>query len=309
MPVNNEIPIVPVPFKKKTEEAPTTKILAHLASIDVTLLSAPSLEDLYSYIPDWVTATWRDTAEKYLSQEERKQLFDDTLDGLMLPTALETINLVFRIDNLDLIDVTHLIRHRTLSFSAQCTADRDLRHDPALVKETILFHEKFLDRFTDIVKQAKELYSVMVDSGEISILDARTILPRCLPAFYYVRGNLKDILSFIRTRLDEQIQPMSDNVIAMRMFVELCRKYPMLTRYATIGGRDDFYCKTALSGRNSNIYPPKEENDTFYYNEESFQYSKRREEFVGAEAYEVIKSHCLLQLEIIEDEYNKREVE
>lgn len=287
MPINNALPKVKLPVDFKENEPINKTIVEHLETIDVTILSAPSYDELLSYIPEFVSATWQDYPTS-IPSEDREQLVQDTLKGIMLPTALETIGITFRIDNLDLIDVTHLIRHRTFSFSAQCTADRDLRHDICFAKPSIM-HSEFFSRYTELVNECKQLYADMVDSKEISILDARTILPRCMPHFYYVKGNLKDIMHFIRLRLDEQIQPQSDNIVAMKLLIALCEKYPILSEYFEIGGRDEFYIKTALTGRNSNIYPPKKENDVFEYNENSFLYKKRRDDFIGSYVYLRIK--------------------
>ena len=282
----------------KYRETPTTQYKEQLSTIKVDLLSYPSVEELKSYIPEFCLATWEDAPGTY-TDEERENAIINLFGGKLLPTAFETIRLTFRVSGLDLIDVTHLIRHRTLSFSAQCTADRDMRHDDCMVKGSILNHSVFFDRYADLVDMAKELYSDMVDSKEVSILDARTILPRSLSSFYYVSGNIKDILQFIKTRVDEQIQPQSDNVIAMRMYQEMCKVYPFLKGTIKIGGVDKWYCDTMNSGHASNIYPPKPINRVYCqdnnidYTHTHFIYDKPREEFHGSEYYLNIKEEVI----------------
>lgn len=283
--------------KDKTGLPPVTKFYNHLNRIKVTCISAPRLNHLETYLPEFVHATWADTPEDFGTNETSYDTVVKTFKGEYLPTALETIQVTFRVEGLDLIDVTHLIRHRTLSFSAQCTADRDLREDDCLVKPSIL-NSKYYDQYMNIVKQAKELYAQMVDEREVSILDARTILPRSLSNFYYVSGNVKDILAFIRTRLDEQIQPQSDNVVAMHMFLELARQYPFIRKMVTIGGVDKFYCDTVNSGTNSNIYMPKPENVPFIKTTAKFQYPPR-DTMRGSETYLEIKERIKQWLDII----------
>lgn len=282
----------------KYGETPTTQYKEQLSTIKVDLLSYPSVEELKSYIPEFCLATWEDIPGTY-TDKERSEAIVNLFGGKLLPTAFETIRLTFRVSGLDLIDVTHLIRHRTLSFSAQCTADRDMRHDACMVKGSILNHSSFFDRYTYLIDMAKELYSDMVDSKEVSILDARTILPRSLSSFYYVSGNIKDILQFIKTRIDEQIQPQSDNVIAMRMYQEICKVYPFLKGTINIGGVDKWYCDTMNSGHASNIYPPKFVNKTYCrdnninYSSTHFIYDKPREKFNGSEYYLNIKDEVI----------------
>lgn len=278
----------------KYNQEPKTNFREQLSNIKVELLNYPTFEELQRYIPEFCLATWEDTPGEYTIQEREKAVLD-LFDGKLLPTAFETIRLTFRVSGMDLIDVTHLIRHRTLSFSAQCTADRDMREDDCMVKPSILGNSKFIGRYKELVEQCKQLYSDMVDSEEVSILDARTILPRSLSSFYYVSGNIRDILQFIRTRVDEQIQPESDNVIALRMYQELCKVYPFLKGTITIGGIDKWYCDTINSGHASNIYYPKSENlkylekNNIDISNTHFIYRKPRAAFTGGRIYTNIK--------------------
>jgi len=295
MPIDNSLPDVKLPVKLKTGEKSITCYYDQLETIKVDLLYAPTIDELLNYIPDFCTATWRDEPYYDIPKHERYELLRDLFDNLLLPTAYETINLTFKISGMDYIDVTHLLRHRMFSFSAQCTADRDQRHDDVVIKPAIA-ESAYLERFMRITEAAKELYAEMVDSNLVSILDARTILPRNLATFYYARGNLKDCMAFIRQRLDEQIQPMSDNVIAMQMWLAIVKQYPPLIDKIKIGGPDEWYKKTVPSGRGSNIYMPKPENDTFDYKANWFLYPKRRDEFPGHEKYEAIKKKVIRQI-------------
>jgi len=276
--------------KLKWNQQPETNFVNHLSAIKVTMQSCPSWSQLLSYIPEFTLATWEDRPGAEYTMEEREESVIQAFEGKLLPTALETINLTFRIDGLDLIDVTHLIRHRVFSFSAQCTADRDMRMDDVLVKPSIMESSKFLERYLKLHKEAKQLYADMVDSQEVSIFDARTVLPRSFSNFYYVKGNIKDIIQFIRTRKDEAIQPESDNVVAIRLYQQLIIHYPKLKDILNMdfGGPDNFFIKTAKEGHNSKCYLPKPNNDVFEYNPEEYIYQKRRQDFPGAHIYESI---------------------
>jgi len=308
MPATLDVDPIDYPVNTKFGQEISLKIIEQLSHIKVTLIDAPAYWQLTDYIPEYSTATWSDKPNTDLSSAERVAVVDDMLDGLVLPAALETVGLTFRIEGMDLTDATHLIRHRAFSFSAQCTGDRDLRHDNVMGKPGIMT-SLFFSRYQKLMRDAMQLYADMVDSRDVSIMDARSVLPRALESFYYARGNLKDVIGFIHQRLDEQIQPMSDNVIAMRMAVALCSVYPRLAKRFIFGGRDEWYIKTARTGRNSNIYPPKPENDVFDYHPKDFLYDKRRDEFKGATIYESIKAECQRQLSAIEETYNVSEIQ
>ncbi len=279
--------------KLKWNEQPETKYVNQLDEIKVTILNAPTMNDLIGYIPEFVMATWEDRpGQTEFDREEAEEIIDLMFRGKTLPTALETVRITFRVDGLDLIDVTHLIRHRVFSFSAQCTGDRDMRLDDCMVKPAIL-DSAYMSRYKTIVDDAKELYADMVDGNQVSIFDARTILPRSLSSFYYVSGNIKDIIGFIQTRKDEAIQPESDNVFAIRLYQELVKIYPVLSEIIKFGSRDEFWVKTAAAGHSTLCYHPKLNNLFPGCETLSYIYDKTRDDFPGEETYSSILKEVL----------------
>ena len=270
----------------KWRQQPETNFREHLNTIKVEVISAPTWEELKSYIPEFANATWEDVPKNDYTDEEQENTVRELFRGRVLPTAFETIRITLRIEGLDLIDVTHLLRHRVFSFSAQCSADRDQRKDDCLVKPSIMANPLFYNEYMRIVESAKQLYATMVDSKQVSIFDARTILPRSMSNFYYVSGNIKNFIDFINTRKDEAIQPESDNVIAIRIYQELVKLYPILSEIIKFGTQDKWFVETAKrGGHNSMAYMPKRENDVFNYSPEDFIYHKKREDFPGSKVY------------------------
>ena len=185
-----------------------------------------------------------------------------------------------------------------MSFSAICSADRDLRHEDCLVKPSIDWSPEFGERYRNLVIKCKELYADMVDSDFVSMLDARTILPACLEHHYYVRVNLKDALHFIRQRIDRQIQPESDNIIAMKMWIEIVRRYPQIKSMIDVNAPDTWYVKTAPTGRSSNIYMPETpRNDIFEYKKQWFIYKRQRSHMRGGQVFMNIWAKLLQELD------------
>jgi thymidylate synthase (FAD) len=123
----------------------------------------------------------------------------------------------------------------------------------------------------------------MIDSKKISIMDARYILPRCLSTFYYMRMNLKDTIAFIKQRMDKQIQPETDNIIAYKMYMELMKVYPYATGLIDIHAPSAFYVKMARTGQATNLYQPDADSDTFEWNEKDFIYQCKRDEMNGTD--------------------------
>tara|TARA_Y100000592_G_scaffold101160_1_gene186190 strand:+ start:10617 stop:11573 length:957 start_codon:yes stop_codon:yes gene_type:complete len=297
MPINNDLPVVKLPTDLGFNEQIKTEFHDHLDSIKTKLVSSPSLEELRNYIPDFCTATWAEQPfnKGSLSDYEKDKMIWMLFNGKLLPTAFETINCTFTIEGVDTQFVTHLIRHRAFSFSAQCTGDRSQRNDDAVVPHAIINSPEMYERYKQLVNDSKQLYADMVDTKEISVMDARHILPKCLSTFYWARGNIRDVMAFIKTRIDKQIQPTEDNVVAYYMWLELVRAYPMIVDCIDIHTPARYYISTARTGTGTNLYWPDEDSDEFEYNENDFLYQSTRENLNGTEGgrntfMEIIKS-------------------
>lgn len=305
MPKNNNLKPVELPMEIRFGEAPTTEFKNNLDAIKIELLEAPTMEDLRKYLPAFANATWAELPTDYdnLSVPEKNELIREVFLGKTLPTALETINLNFRISGISLQEVTHIIRYRNASFSADCSGDKWWSHKDALVPNSIQNSngyakdlgigleigtelpaiDDFHSRYKQIVRMAKQLYCDMIDSKKISIMDARYILPRCLETFYYMRISLKDAIHFIKQRIDKQIQPETDNIIAYQMYIEILKQYPVANGIIDIHAPSQFYINTARTGKATNLYFPDEDSDKFEWNENDFIYQCRRDEMNGTD--------------------------
>jgi len=212
---------------------------------------------------------------------------------------METINIVWSVNGLDMIDTTHLIRHRLFAFAAQVHGDRDMRHDRVMVKPGIKTDIDFYSRYQEIIELSTMLYTDMMDSGKVHGLDARTIMPRCFEHFYMVRCNIKDLVGYCTMRGDEQIQTIVDNVVAMKLWLEILKIYPFLKGLVDFRKEDAFYVRQSKKGK-TNIFPPNEKNDSFDWCEEQFYHSKHRDEFPGGEDYLELRRQLLAEIDAIE---------
>ena len=301
MPKNNTLEPVELPMVLRFGEKPKTEFKNNLDSIKVTLMQAPTMDDLRKYLPGFANATWSEAPDDYdnLSIEKKDELIRDVFLGKTLPTALETINLNFRIEGISLQEVTHIIRYRNASFSADCSGDKWWTNKAALVPNSIqnsngdnsnpFDDDDFYSRYKEIVEMSKQLYCDMIDSKKISIMDARYILPRCLETYYYMRISLKDALHFIKQRIDKQIQPETDNVIAYQMYCEILRQFPVANGIVDIHTPSYFYINTARTGKATNLYFPDADSDKFEWNEKDFIYQCYRNEMNGTD--EGAKNH------------------
>lgn len=285
MPKNNSLTPVQLPMPIRFNKPAKTGVKVLEDELKVTLVDSPTEEQLLNYIPGYVNATWaEDITERERYSEHKK--FDSIVKmfkGKTLPSALETIRFTFIIDGMSLQEVTHIIRHRTASFSAVCTGDRFMHEDDVFVPEAIQQSDEFYKRYVELAEQSKQLYVDMVDSKEVSLMDARYAMPRSSRQTYYMSMNYKDLLSFIRQRIDRAIQPKSDNIIAYQMWLEVCKKIPMLAALDLVdfNAPSWFFINTSRTGHSTNLYLPESHNDKFEWNENDFIYQKEREELIG----------------------------
>lgn len=301
MPVNNNLKPTNPPIAFSFDEKPSTVYKNDVDAVKVKLVGAPTLEQIAYFLPDFVLATFaKDPLNKYkaytqtvhagtevhkasLEKEAAKYLYE-TLKGERLPTALETIQLTFCIDGISIQEATHLTRHRLASFSADCSGEKSWANKAALVPSAIENSPEFYERWKRIVEDSKELYCDMINSKEVSIMNARSILPRCLETFYFMSMPLNIAIAFIRQRMDKAIQPETDNAIAYQMLTELCKVYPFLSKVVDIHQPARYYVKTLRSGTNSIMYAPDKDSDIVEFNSNDIAYGTRtREEINGTD--------------------------
>jgi len=285
MPENSNLTPVKHPMVIRFGEKPTTEFKNNLDSIKVSLLNAPSMEQLRNYLVPFLEATWAegplDSAS--LPLIEKDHILRECLFGRALPTALETVRLTFLIEGISLQEVTHILRYRTASFSADCSADKWWSHKAALVPSAIQNSSEIYQRYQKLMEDAKQLYCDIIDTKEITIMDARYVLPRCFETYYFMSMSIKDAIHFINQRIDRMIQPETDNVMAYQMYMQMLARFPILYDVINIDEPSWFYIKTARTGKSTSLYVPDETNDKWEWNREDFIYGRQRSELRGTD--------------------------
>jgi thymidylate synthase (FAD) len=266
--------------------------------IDVKLISPPTVQQFRDQVAVFMMNTWNDELKHTFPPEKIDKCIRELFAGNILPTGMEIINLTFTIEGMNVIDTTHLIRHRMFSFSAQTQADRDMRNDVILLSPQIEANPDYAQRFAHAAGLLHDLYMDMVDSKQVDMLEARTVLPMAYEKFYICRGTIKDIIAYCKLRSDEQIQPYADVIIAMKLWLKVLRVYPFLKGLVDFRDQDTFYVKQCSNGK-TNIFPPLPKNDTFEWAETQFVYDKPRNEFPGYAEYNALREMLLMEIDAI----------
>jgi len=321
MPVNHNLKPISLPMDLKFGQEPTTEFFNNLSALKVELVDYPTRDQALNVAWQYVKATWADnpddTNPTTATPQEMSSNLEDVLCFRALPTPMECFGFTFKLSGLSFQEVTHIIRHRAGSFAAQCTGDRDLRDDPAVIPEAVENSPEFLDRWITLTREAKQLYADMTDSKDVSMMDARMILPKCMTSFYLMRLNLKDLLGFIAQRQDMQIQPAADNLLAAYMAKELIKVLPEASSRINFDKPDMHYVKTfrvsdgqgGFTSRGTNLYWPEPKNDLFEYHPDDSIYQSRREDIKGTvpndgpTIFEKIWTSTLEEIQEMKDEY------
>ena len=323
MPQNNNLKPIKLPMELKFGQEPRTEFYNNLSHIKVELVDSPTRSQALNVAWQYVKATWADhhdeTNPSTTSLKELSANLEDVLNFRALPTPMECLGFTFKLSGLSFQEVTHIIRHRAGSFAAQCTGDRDLRDDPAVIPEAVQNSPEFLNRWMRLVRESKQLYADMTDSKAVSMMDARMILPKAMTSFYLMRLNLKDLLGFIAQRQDMQIQPAADNLLAAYMAREVLKVLPEASSRVNFGKPDMHYVKTfrvpdgkgGHTSRGTNLYWPEPKNDIFEYHPEDSIYQSRREDINGTNnpgtptVFTQLWEEALEEIKYETEQYNK----
>lgn len=269
-----------------------------LSNIRVTLLNYTPYSHLEKYIPELVTATWNENIQEFrdtLLPKDKDEIMKLCFAGKLIPTALKSVPVTILIEGITSHDVTHLLRHSGLSFAADCTGDKYITDRPMIIPS-------FLDdcpieykiRYVEMMSQAFELYDDICNNlgQKVHIQDARLVLPRTTETFYYVTGTLFDFIRFLQQRIDMQVQPKSDNILALRIYEALSEVYPL---QINLNARNNFYCSESEHELSSKWYSPLPQNETEYTKNMETVYGDMTKMY-GYSAYNNIKTEIEAKL-------------
>lgn len=282
-------------FIKRKIKSWNGKIVNDLSNIKVTLLNYTPYSHLCKYIPELVTATWNENIQEFrdtLLPKDRDEIMKLCFEGKLIPTALKSVPVTVLIEGITTHDVTHLLRHSGLSFAADCTGDKYIVDRPIILPS--FFNdcpEEYVFRYLDLQKQSYELYDDICNNlgTKVHIQDARLVLPRTMETFYYVTGSLFDFIKFLNQRIDMQVQPKSDNILALKLYKELSKVYPIKIN---VNARNNFYCAESEHELSSKWYSPLPQNETEYTKNMETVYGDMKEMY-GYKTYETVKNKIM----------------
>lgn len=282
-------------FIKRKIKSWNGKYVNDLANIKVTLLNYTPYRVLEKYIPELVTATWNENIQEFrdtLLPKDKDEIMKLCFDGKLIPTALKSIPVTVLIEGITTHDVTHLLRHSGLSFAADCTGDKYITDRPIIVPSFLNdCPDEYGERYIKLMEESYKLYDDICNNlgQKVHVQDARLVLPRTMETFYYVTGTLFDFIKFLQQRIDMQVQPKSDNILALKLYKELKKVYPI---NININARNNFYCAESEHELSSKWYSPLPQNKTEYTENMDTVYGDMTKMY-GYSTYERIKNKII----------------
>lgn len=288
-------------FIKRKINSWNKRFVNDLANIKVKVLNYTPYEVLETYIPELVTATWNEDIQEFrdtILPKDKAEIMKLCFAGKLIPTALKSISITILLEGITTHDVTHLLRHTGFSFAADCTGDKYITDRPIIIPSFLNdMPNSYMSRYIEIMNESHKLYDDICNnySTKVHIQDARLVLPRTMETFYYVTGSLFDFINFLKQRIDMQVQPKSDNIIALNIYKELVKIYPILKESINIESRNSFYCNESEHELSSKWYSPLPQNKTEYTENMETVYGNMKEMF-GYHIYDTIKNRIISEV-------------
>lgn len=264
-------------------QRPLTKFSDYRDSIKVELIKHDDPVDMMAGTYNFAKATWSLDGREWerATADEVQDAMDQMLSGKALGLGLETVNFMFRISGISRIDTHQIVRQRIgVTFSQQCSGDQFWNHQNCLVEPCIGANLGLYNDFIGSTLKAKVFYAKAVDSQEVSIQAARSILPHNLETFIFMNTNLMTLLFFHQKRVDDGSQTWQINSIANQMAEEVIKVFPQL-REVFDKNKTKFKFQVEASKDRSNsfstgLYRP--DPDAFDYNDRDFLYQATKTE-------------------------------
>ncbi len=272
------------PYKMRFGQKSLTHFHDYRQAIKIKLVEPESKETMMKRLYQFVRTTWEDSPDDNLhpTEQQMKEGLDAMLSGQALGLGLEATSLTFEISGITRADLQQIVRQRVgVVFSVQCTGDRDIRHNPILIEESIAQSDDLLNSMIHSTLEAKKTYSTLMDSMKVSIQAARLALPESREMHMRMHTNLSTLLFFYQKRIDNSSQTWQMNEIVRKMAEEVCKVYPEMTSVFEKQSKKFTMSKDAESNRASTfataLYLP--EVDSYEYHNRDYLYEKTKNDF------------------------------
>lgn len=219
-------------FGIKKGQKPLTKFIDHHLNVKVDILDWPDPERLKEVFVNFSTASWYENFFEEATDEEIQEAIDDLLSGNMLAQGIEHPRFAFRISGLTLHGSHAFVRNRIgIAYLQQSQAVQDFRHSDIIIPSSYSKKPERISEYIHWCIEGKMIYGDLLDSGEISITDARFSLPKTIPVWIDTTMNLATLLGIYKKRTDYIEEHPEMELVAEQMKDHVVDKFPYMEGY------------------------------------------------------------------------------
>lgn len=265
----------------KKGEVPKTKFIDNISAVEVELVDWPDAERLQRVLVNMSKASWFEDFFNEANVEDRDEVINDLFAGKMLAQGIEHPHFCFVIKGLSLHGTHALVRSRIgVAFLQQSQAVKDFRHSDILMPRAFTKHPDMLKRYEEWVQIGKQLYSDMLDTGDIAIGDARFCLPKTIPNWIYMSVSLATLLNIYGKRTDSQEEHPEMNEMSFQMRDLVVEKFPYMSSYF-VSHDDNGKCLHLKKGFAANcIFKRDKKHEIEGYQDEWTLHDKTKQELM-----------------------------
>jgi len=208
-------------------EKPTTKILDERNAIEVELISWPDIKQTKKMLVQTCHGYSNVVDYDNMSEQDRDETLKQIVSNNTLPKSAEmTGKFVFLVKNISLT-ITHcLVRHRFFTILQKSTAVNDLRNENFVMPRSLARDKDFYNDVLNWYKLGKELFCEAVDNHNVSVQDARVLIPKNNCNHMFIGCDLLSLVNAYGQRVDTQEEPIQHNIIFEEMKALVLEKFP-----------------------------------------------------------------------------------
>ncbi len=285
MPSNLLVPIISSPFVSKRNEKTITLVLDAEDAIVVEVARRPDDNPgMESALETFGRACHDDILPSpgWPNTHGHGDPWGDVASGRALWQNAETLRWNIRISGVDRVLTHQLVRLRVgVTFSHQCTGDRDCRWDSLLLPRSI-GEGRGLAAY-ELVRM-KTMYSSLVDSGG-SVQEARRFLPHCISSHIQMDTCLTTLAGWYRKRREHLTQDWLTYVLAGKIREAVVAASPWAaSAFPEPTPKGSWYDRVKENGWSvSHLFSPKgTPYDNWDWNPGTFEHGEKSHEEVSS---------------------------
>src|SRR3990167_10340449 len=213
-----------------------TKFIDNINAVKVTLLDWPDQERAKRVLVNFSEGSWFEDFYSQASEKDKLLAIHDLLSGSMLGQGLEALQFTFLVSRISLHESHALVRNRIgVCYLQQSQAVKPFTNFDVLVPRAFTKYPDKLLQYKLWIFRGKRLYQDLLETGDISITDARMCLAKTIPVWINISCNLATLLNIYQKRSDSQEEHPALNEMVKQMKILVCEKFPYMENYFKSG--------------------------------------------------------------------------